>query len=75
MNMYSLKEFSENCLQTGGSLWLYYRDQSDLDNNRNIIDFLVKDDISFSFQYKKNVIDRTGNYGKKILNYGYHLNI
>ena len=52
MNMYILIEFSENYLQTGGSSWLRYRYQPDLDN-------------ILSFRYKKIVIDRTGNDGKK----------
>ena len=68
--MYILIEFSENYLQTGGSSWLRYRYQPDLDNNGNIIDFLLNDDIILSFRYKEIVIDRTGNDGKKYWNMG-----
>ena len=41
-----LIEYSEKYMQTLWSLWQYYRDQSDLDNDVNIIDFLVNNDTS-----------------------------
>ena len=53
MNMVNLIKYSENCLQTSGSLWLCYRDQPALDKNSNIIDFPVIDDTIISFKYKK----------------------
>ena len=53
MNIYNLIKHNENYLQTSGGLWLYYRDQPALDNNDNIIDFLVNDDTSLSFKHKK----------------------
>ena len=51
--MNNLIEYSENYLQTSGGLWLYYTDQTTLDNTGNIIDFPVNDDTSLSFKYKK----------------------
>ena len=46
-------EYSEDYLQTSGSLWLYYRDQPALDNSGNIVNFSFNDDTSTSFKYKK----------------------
>ena len=63
MYMNNLIEYSENYLQTSGGLWLYYTDQTTLDNTGNIIDFPVNDDTSLSFKYKKEVIGRAGNDG------------
>ena len=53
MSMYNLIEYSENYLETSGSLWQYYRNQPALNNNGNIIDFLADDDMSLSFKYSK----------------------
>ena len=36
MAMYNLTEHSDAYSQTSGSLWQYYRDELDLDNNGNI---------------------------------------
>ena len=46
-------EYSEDYLQTSGSLWLFYRDQPALDNSGNIVNFSFNDDTSTSFKYKK----------------------
>ena len=46
MNMYNLKEYSKNYMQTSESVWQYYRDQSALSDDVNIIDFLVNNDTS-----------------------------
>ena len=46
MNMYNLKEYSKNYMQTSERVWQYYRDQSALSNDVNIIDFLVNNDTS-----------------------------
>ena len=62
MNVYSLIKYSKNYSQTSGILWQYYRDQSGLNNDGNIIDFPVNDDTSLSFIY---IIGRTGNDGTK----------
>ena len=63
MYMNNLIEYSENYLQTSGGLWLYYTDQTMLDNTGDIIDFPVNDDTSLSFKYKKEVIGGVGNDG------------
>ena len=44
----TLIEYIENYLQTSGS----YRDQPDLTNDSNIIDFPVNDDTILSFAYE-----------------------
>ena len=51
--MYNLTEYSENYSQISESLWIYYRDESVLLNNGNIIDLPVNDVTSLSFKYKK----------------------
>ena len=53
MNTYNLTEYSENYSQISESLWIYYRDESVLLNNGNIIDLPVNDVTSHSFKYKK----------------------
>ena len=53
MNTYNLIKYCKNYSQTSGSSWLWYRDQSALGDNSNIIDFPVDDDTSLSFKYKK----------------------
>ena len=53
MNTYNLTEYSENYSQISESLWIYYRDESVLLNNGNIIDLPVNDVTSLSFKYKK----------------------
>ena len=53
MNMYNLTEYSENYSPTSGSLWQYYRNQPDLNDDGNIIDFAANDDTSLSFKYKE----------------------
>ena len=40
MPMYNLIEYNDAYLKTSGNLWQYYRDESALDNNNNIIGFL-----------------------------------
>ena len=41
MPMYNLIEYNDAYLKTSGNLWQYYRDESALDNNNNIIGFLL----------------------------------
>ena len=53
MNMYNLTEYSENYSSTSGSLWQYYRNQPDLNDDGNITDFAANDDTSLSFKYKE----------------------
>ena len=66
MNMDNLIEYSENYSQTFRSLWLYYRDESDLKNDSNIIDFPVNDDIKLAGHDMM---------AQKILKYWYQENI
>ena len=66
MNMHNLIEYSENYSQTFRSLWLYYRDESDLKNDCNIIDFPVNDDIKLAGHDMM---------AQKILKYWYQENI
>ena len=53
MNLYNLMEYSQSYSQLSGSLWLFHRDQPALDDNGNITAFMVNDDTSLSFKYKK----------------------
>ena len=55
MNMCNLTEHSANYLLTPGRLWLYYRDQTALENNGNIIDFPAND---FKYLPRKTAADK-----------------
>ena len=46
-------EYSNNYLQTSGSLWQYYRDEPSLDYNGNIAEFTLVNYKSKLFKYKK----------------------
>ena len=59
MNMYNLIEIQRNLF--ANTLWQYYRDQPDLNNYDNVINFSVNDDTSLSYKYKICIIGRTGN--------------
>ena len=48
INMHNLIEYSDNCSQIFGSLWQCYRDQPNLNDDGNIIDFPVNDNTSLS---------------------------
>ena len=41
MLMYNLIEYSDAYSKTSGSVWQYNKDEPALDNNNNIIDFLL----------------------------------
>ena len=56
MPMYNLKEYSDNCPKTSGSLWQYYREES----NDNLAD-------SESFKSKIKIKGRTTADGNLIL--------
>ena len=51
--MNNLIEYSENYLQTSGGLWLYYTDQTTLDNTGNILIFLLMMIPVFHLNIKK----------------------
>ena len=48
-----------------GKLWKYYRDESALDDNNNIIGFSTNNNNSISFKFKRQITGRTGNGGVK----------
>ena len=62
MPMYNLIQYSDVYSKTSGSLWQYYRDEPAIDNNNNIIDFLVYSN-SISFKYKQQITDQARNSG------------
>ena len=64
MPMYSLIEHISYIIEyTSGSLWQYYRDETALDNNDNIIDFCINDKESISFGFKQQITGQTRNDG------------
>ena len=64
INMHNLIEYSEDCSQISGRLWQYYRDQPNLNDDGNIIDFPVNDNTSLSIK-QKNTTGRAENDGMK----------
>ena len=56
MLLYSLTESSDNYLKTSGILWQYYRDELDLNNDRNVANFPSN---SFLFQFKQKEQDKS----------------
>ena len=65
MPMYNLIEYSDAYSKTSGSLWQYYRHESALDTNGNIIDFPPNNNNSNSFKFKQQITRKTGNGGTK----------
>ena len=65
MPMYNLIEYSDAYLKTSGSLWQYYRDEPDLANNGNVIDFPDVNNNTTSFKFKQKITGETGNGGTK----------
>ena len=59
MPMYNLTEYSDAYSNTSGSLWKYYRDETVLDNNNNIIDFPANNNNSNSFKFKEQLTRQT----------------
>ena len=64
ISMYNLIEYSEKYLKTSGSLWQYYKDESFIDNNGNIIDVPDNPDNT-SFKYKQKITGQTENDSTK----------
>ena len=60
ISMYNLIEYSDKYLKTSGSLWQYYKDESFIDNNGNIIDVPDNPDNT-SFKYKQKITGQTEN--------------
>ena len=65
MPVYNLIEYSEIYSKTSGSVWQYYRDETALENNNNIIDFPANNNNSISFKVKQQITGQTGNGGAK----------
>ena len=65
MSMYNLIEYSDACLKTSESLWQWYRDESALNANVEIIDFPANNNSSASFKFKQEITEQTGNGGTK----------
>ena len=64
MPMYNLIDYSDNYLKTSGSLWQYYRDRPDINNNSIVIDF-PDNTASALFKTKQKITGQTGNDGTK----------
>ena len=60
ISMYNLIEYSDKYLKTSGSLWQYYKDESFIDNNGNIIDVPDNPDNASS-KYKQKITGQTEN--------------
>ena len=70
MPMYNLIQYGNTYSKTSGSLWQYYRDEPDLEINRNIIDFPANNNNnnnnnSFSFNFIQKITGEIGNGGTK----------
>ena len=65
MQMYNVIEYSDNYSKTSGRLWQYYRDETFLDDNGAVADFLADDSKRALFKFKTNIASRTGNDGTK----------
>ena len=61
MPMYNIINYSDVYSKTSGSLWQYYRDESAIDNNDNIIDLHANNNNSASFKFKQQITRQTGN--------------
>ena len=66
MSMYNLIKYSNNYLETSGSLSKYYWDESVANGAGVAIDFTNKDD-STSFNCKEKITGQTNNNGRKDL--------
>ena len=64
ISMYNLIEYSEKYLKASGSLWQYYKDESFIDNNGNIIDVPDNPDNT-SLKYKQKITGQTENDSTK----------
>ena len=53
MPMYNLIENGDVYSKQSESLWLYFRDEPNLDNNNNITDFPANNNNSILFKFKQ----------------------
>ena len=59
MSMYNLIEYSDNCSETSGSFWQYYRDEPDLTDASAIANIHAANNSSlFKFKQKNNRCNR-----------------
>ena len=63
MPMYNLIEYSDNYSKTSGSLWQYWKDIPDVNNNDSIVEFNDAH-ASDSFNFKAKITGQTDNYGR-----------
>ena len=63
--MYNLIEYSDAYSKTSGSLWKYYRDESALNANNEIIDFPASNNNGASFIFNQKIAGQPGNGGTK----------
>ena len=59
MPMYNLIEYSDNYLQTYGSLWQYYKDIPAVNDNGNIVEFNGAN-ATYPFNFKPKITGQTG---------------
>ena len=63
--MYNLREYSDICSKTSGSLSQYYRDEPSLKNAGGITDFPANDNNIISFKSKEKMTQETDNNSTK----------
>ena len=61
MPMYNLIENGDVYSKQSESLWLYFRDEPNLDNNNNITDFPANNNNSILFKFKLQITGQAGN--------------
>ena len=64
--MYNLIEYGHIYLKTSGRLWQYYRNEPSLDNNNNVITFLLITIIVFCSNLKSKEQDKQETMAQKI---------
>ena len=60
MPMYNLMQYSDAYSETSGNLWQYYRDEPTTGDNVNIILFPANNNSSYSFKFKQQITEKTG---------------
>ena len=75
MPMYNLIEYSDNFSRTSGRAWKYYRDETTLKDNSNIVYFLNDNNNSISFKFKQLITQQTKNNRTKDIETMVSLNI
>ena len=63
MPMHNLKEYSDNCSKTYGSLWQYYKDIPAVDDDGAIVDFDGANATDL-FNFKVKINDQTDDNGR-----------